>query len=123
MQSFDGLADLYSLPNDKEVFYAELLINSALVALATCTTIVMWRKYSNFPRLFTWQWLVTLTVLTLEPTFVSVVTGLSLSALYSDLQVARGIAQAIAAGLWVWYVHKSVRVRNTFVGSPAVISK
>lgn len=121
VQSFSGIVAISSLDNGKLAFYAELLVNLALVALTTCTTIAMWRKHSNFPRLFTWQWLITLTVSILEPVFISMIMGVSVSGLYSDLVVVRGIAQAVAAGVWVWYVHKSVRVQNTFVSSLTIL--
>jgi len=71
LQSFDGLAALSNLPNGKEVFYAELVLNSALLAFTVCVTVVMWRKYPSFPRLFTWQWLIALAVAALEPALVS----------------------------------------------------
>jgi Protein of unknown function (DUF2569) len=118
-QSFGSLEPLSALPNGRAVFYAELALNLLLLVFSCVVTAAMWRRSPQFPRLFTWQWLAALVIAFLEPALVAGATGLPAATLYSDPEVVRTMAQAAAMGVWVWYVRKSVRVRNTFGGDIA----
>ncbi len=65
--------------------------------------------------LFTWQWALLMTFVVLQPAVITLLAdeGLPLADAYGTLALL-AIGRTALGGLWVAYVWRSVRVRNTF---------
>ncbi|NLS01994.1 DUF2569 family protein [Rhizobium sp. P32RR-XVIII] len=104
-----------SVPGAQVASYGEGALTFAYLALQVVTLIAMYRKSRLFPKLFLYQWLAIPVYLTLDALVVSLSLGVSVDQLYGQAEIAAAVTPFVAAGLWVLYMFKSVRVRNTFV--------
>lgn len=97
------------------MFIGEAALNFALMALQVVVLWFMFKKDRIFPKLFFYQWIAIPVALVLDIAFVSTVLGVGVNQLLTAEIVAPSVFATIVTGLWVWYVSKSVRVRNTFI--------
>ncbi len=100
-----------AVPNGLTAFYGENALTVGLLALQLVTVVAMYTKHSLFPKLFLYQWLGTMAFAVADTVLVS--AALNVSA--AELVNPKGVAPFIATGIWVIYMLKSVRVKNTFV--------
>ena len=105
---------LMLFPNGQVVVYGEVAITAAFVSLQLVTIVLMYRKSRLFRPFFVCQWLTIPVVFVLELLLVSIALDLPVSQLLAVAEPAQMLAGFIVSGLWVWYLFKSVRVRNTF---------
>lgn len=101
------------LPNGKAVVAIEVACNLVLLALQIVTLVAMFGRRSTFPKLFTWVWITAIVLPLLDMVAVSTLLRVPFAALI-DADMARVAMAAVVMGLWVWYMHVSVRVKNTF---------
>ncbi|WP_049735494.1 DUF2569 family protein [Rhizobium ecuadorense] len=97
------------------VFIGEAALNFALMAIQVVVIWFMFKKDRIFPKLFFYQWIAIPVALVLDIAFVSTVLGVGVNQLLTAEVVAPSVFSIIFTGLWVWYLSKSVRVRNTFI--------
>ncbi|MBY5442305.1 DUF2569 family protein [Rhizobium leguminosarum] len=97
------------------VLGGEAVLNLALVILQVVVVWFMFKKDRLFPRLFFYQWIAIPVAFVLDIALVSAVLGVGVNQLLTAEVVGPSVAAFIATGLWMWYVSKSVRVRNTFI--------
>ena len=101
------------LPNGRLVIGIEVALNLVLLALQIVVLVAMLRRRATFPRLFTWLWIAAATLPFVDMVVVALLLNLPLAALF-DADMVRVVVGAVVMGLWVWYMHASVRVKNTF---------
>ena len=102
------------LPNGRLVAYGEASVMLAFTALEVCVTISMFRKSSLFQKLFFYQWVALIGYQVVDVLLVSAALGIPVTRILARGSLGQAVAGFVVTGLWVWYVHKSVRVRNTF---------
>lgn len=105
---------LMMFPNGQVVLYGELAITAAFLALQLVTIVLMYRKSRLFRPFFVYQWLAIPVAFVLELLLVSTALDMPLGPLFAAAGPEQTLAAFIITGLWVWYLFKSVRVRNTF---------
>ncbi|MBX5045362.1 DUF2569 family protein [Rhizobium lentis] len=105
----------YNSAGSQVVILGEAALNFAFMALQVVVIWFMFKKDRIFPKLFFFQWVAIPATFALDVVFVSAVLRVSVSQLMTAEVVAPSVTAFIVAGLWVWYVSKSVRVRNTFI--------
>ena len=111
--SLASYGPVLELPNGKAVVAIEVALNLILLAVQIVTLVAMFGRRATFPRLFTWVWITAIVLPLLDMVAVSTLLGVPLAALL-DADMARVAMAAVVMGLWVWYMHASVRVKNTF---------
>ncbi|WP_312796352.1 DUF2569 family protein [Tianweitania sp.] len=89
-----------------------------LVALAIviATTVCMFKRRRTFPAWFTVQWAATFLLVVLDVAWVATWFNMSLASAWVEFNrdlIAAGIMAALGA-VWVGYVWRSRRVKNTF---------
>ncbi|MBP2445844.1 DUF2569 family protein [Rhizobium leguminosarum] len=104
-----------SVEGGQLVFVGEAVLSFALVVLQAVVVWFMLKKDRIFPRLFFYQWIAIPVAFLLDVALVSAVLGVGVDQFLTTEVVVPSVAMFIATGLWVWYVSKSVRVRNTFI--------
>ncbi|WP_363222190.1 DUF2569 family protein [Mesorhizobium sp.] len=84
----------------------------------------MLRRSRRFPQLFLLQWLAIPVVFILDTIWVASVLGVPVSLVLAGDALVAPIVSFVVTGLWVAYVYKSVRVRNTFtrIGASAQVA-
>ncbi|TPM41780.1 DUF2569 family protein [Mesorhizobium sp. B2-3-4] len=113
--SIEGYQQLMPLPNGPVAVYGEVALNLAFLALQLVVLVFMLRRSRRFPRLFLLQWLSIPVVFILDTILIASVLDVPLNqALAGGDALAAPIISLVVTGLWVAYVFKSVRVRNTF---------
>ncbi|RUX30439.1 DUF2569 family protein [Mesorhizobium sp. M7A.F.Ca.US.011.01.1.1] len=112
--SADGYQQLMTLPNGPLAVYGELALNLAFLALQLVVLVSMLRRSHRFPQLFLLQWLAIPVVFILDTIWVASVLGVPVSLVLAGDALVAPIASFVGTGIWAAYVHKSVRVRNTF---------
>ena len=86
-----------------------------LAAYSAFVAVMMWRRSRWFRVLFTWQWGLSTAFTVLSPAAIWLATGQDGPLLSAyDEQSAAVIAQTVIGSVWVVYVWRSERVRNTF---------
>ncbi|MBZ9740403.1 MULTISPECIES: DUF2569 family protein [unclassified Mesorhizobium] len=113
--SIEGYQQLMPLPNGPLAVYGEVALNLAFLAIQLSVLVFMLRRSRHFPRLFLLQWLAIPAVFILDTILISSALDVPLSQVLAggDGLVAP-IISVVVTGLWVAYVFKSIRVRNTF---------
>ncbi|TPN48795.1 MULTISPECIES: DUF2569 family protein [unclassified Mesorhizobium] len=112
--SADGYQQLMALSNGPLAVYGEVALNLAFLALQLVVLVSMLRKSRRFPQLFLLQWLAIPVVFVLDTIWISSILGVPVNQVLAGDALAASIASFVAAGIWVAYVYRSVRVRNTF---------
>lgn len=114
IQSFLAAQPVLTMPNGPAVVWGEVALNVVLALFTLSNTVLLWRRHPRFPRRFQLQWLLFLAGAAVEPAVVALALGVPIATVYVQSAVLRAIGTVLAAGLWVWYIQVSVRVRNTF---------
>jgi hypothetical protein len=115
MKSMDTYAQLNSVAGGHLVANGEMALNLASMGLQVAVVWLMFKKSRLFPRLFFYQWLSIPVVLVVDILLVSVVLKIGINELLTDTVVAPSLGAFLGTGLWMLYLSKSVRVRNTFI--------
>ena len=112
-RSWDGFKEIAMRPNGHIALVGEAVLDLAILGLQIAVIVAMLGKRRSFPMLFTWLW-----VAAIASQIVDTILILSLFPEYSSAafgpEFVRSLAGLVGVGLWVWYVHGSVRVANTF---------
>ena len=101
------------LPNGRLVVGIEVALNLVLLTLQIVVLVAMFRRRATFPKLFTWLWIAAVVLPFVDLVAVALLLNVPLAALF-DSDMVRVLVGAVVMGLWVWYMHASVRVKNTF---------
>ncbi|RWC41781.1 MAG: DUF2569 family protein [Mesorhizobium sp.] len=117
--SADGYQQLMTLSNGPLAVYGEVALNLAFLALQLVVLVSMLRRSHRFPQLFLLQWLAIPVVFVLDTIWVASVLGVPVSLVLAGDALVTPIVSFVLTGLWVAYVYKSVRVRNTFTRAGA----
>ncbi|MFC3322979.1 DUF2569 family protein [Mesorhizobium cantuariense] len=112
--SADGYQQLMTLPNGPLAVYGELALNLAFLALQLVVLVSMLRRSHRFPQLFLYQWFAIPVVFILDTIWISSILRVSVNQVLAGDALLAPIVSFVLTGLWVAYVYKSVRVRNTF---------
>ena len=86
-------------------------VNIVLFLLNLYVAILLWGKRRDFQEFFFYQWLAILVWSFAAPVYAAVTVG----APFDNLLDTSSYSELIGTSLWLWYVTKSIRVRNTFV--------
>ena len=120
--SVEGYRLLMALPNGPLTVYGEVALNLAFLALQLAVVVSMLRRSHRFPQLFLFQWFAIPVVFVLDTIWISSILGVSVNQVLAGNALVAPIASFVLTGIWVAYVHKSVRVRNTFDTAGAAAS-
>ncbi|KQU94894.1 hypothetical protein ASD99_13865 [Mesorhizobium sp. Root695] len=112
--SIDGYNQLMLVPNGPMVVYVEVALLLAFLVLQLVVLVAMLWRSRRFKQLFLIQWLAIPVVFILDAAWVSMALGVPVGQLVTGDTLAVQIVSFVLTGLWVAYVYKSVRVRNTF---------
>ena len=112
--SSDGYAQLMLVPNGPMAVYGEVALLLAFLVLQLVVLVAMLRRSRRFKPLFLLQWLAIPVVFILDIGWVSTVLAVPVGRMVTAEALATLIISFVLTGLWVAYVYKSVRVRNTF---------
>ncbi|MBZ9922521.1 DUF2569 domain-containing protein, partial [Mesorhizobium sp. BR1-1-7] len=115
--SSEGYRQLLLLPNGPLAVCGEIVLLLAFTVLQLIVLVAMLRRSPRFRQLFVYQWVAIPFVFALDAVWTSMILGLPMSqVLAGDALVAPAVS-FVLTGIWVAYVHKSIRVRNTFGGA------
>lgn len=122
--SSDGYNQLMLVPNGPMVVYGEIALLLAFLVLQLVVLVAMLRRSRRFKQLFLIQWLAIPVVFILDAAWVSTALGVPVRQVVTGDALAVPTVSFVLTGLWVAYVYKSVRVRNTFtrVGASAQVA-
>lgn len=122
------LALHYSVPQNQEFFrqypataYGELALNAFMVLLAIWTLSLFFRESRYFPRFFVGEVVATIALPILNTVWVALTLSRQIGAPFSGffffepVEIAQLGLAVIAALIWIPYVLRSRRVKNTFV--------
>ncbi|MBZ9721436.1 DUF2569 family protein [Mesorhizobium sp. AD1-1] len=112
--SSDGYNQLMLVPNGPMVVYGEVALLLAFMVFQLVVLVAMLRRSLRFKQLFLIQWLAIPVAVILNAIWVSTAIGVSVRQVVTGEALATHIVSFVLIGLWVAYVYKSVRVRNTF---------
>ena len=112
--SSEGYRQLMSLPSGPLAVCGEILLLLAFAVLQTVVLAAMLRRSPRFKRLFLYQWIAIPVVFILDAVWTSIVLGVSLSQILAGDALVAPIMSFVLTGIWIAYVYRSVRVRNTF---------
>ncbi|RRI00872.1 DUF2569 family protein [Mesorhizobium tamadayense] len=115
--SWQGYQQLMLLPNGPLAVYGEIALSLTFVVLQVLVLVAMLRRSPRYKQLFLYQWVAIPLVAILDVLWVSTILGVPMSRVLAGDTVATPVVAFILTGIWVAYVHKSVRVRNTFGGA------
>ncbi len=101
-------------PNGPAVVAVEAGVDVLLCAYAVFVCIRMYQRSAAFPRLFTVQWALLVAFGLIGPALVAQALNAPLLDLYSGVDFDRSVLAILVGLIWVGYVWRSVRVRNTF---------
>ena len=101
------------IPNGTFLIIFEVALNVGYLALQIWVLVVMFGRRTSFPMWFTWLWAAALFLPVLDLLVIMAVTKLPPDQIV-DAATVKSFAGALVMGLWVWYMHVSVRVKNTF---------
>ena len=114
LSSSEGYHALMTLPNGALAVCGEIVLLLAFAALQVIVLVAMLRRSARFKRLFLYQWIAIAVVFVLDAVWISVIVGAPMSQVLAGDTLVAPIVSFVVTGIWVAYVHKSVRVRNTF---------
>lgn len=112
--SADGYQQLMPLSNGPLAVYGEVALTLAFLVLQLVVLVAMLRRSHRFPRLFLCQWFAIPVVFILDTVWTSTILGVPVNQVLAGDALVAPIASFVATGIWVAYVYKSARVRNTF---------
>jgi hypothetical protein len=110
----DSFRQLMAMPNGTFVVYGEVALSLAFVALQLVVLVAMFRRSPRFRQLFVCQWLALPISFVLDTLLVSSGLGVSIGEVITPQSLGALVGSLVVSGLWVAYLYKSVRVRNTF---------
>lgn len=117
--SSEGYRQLMTLPNGTLAVYGEVALLLAFVVFQVVVLVAMLRRSYRFTQLFLYQWFVIPVVFLLNTVWTSAVLGIPVSQVLTGNALIAPIVSFALTGIWVAYVYKSVRVRNTFTKAGA----
>ena len=101
------------VPELKVLFAFEAAIELGYLALQIVVVVVMLGRRASFAKWYTWLWVATWLLPAIDLLVVMALTNVP-PAKIIDVTHLRPLFAGVGMTLWVWYVHVSVRVRNTF---------
>ncbi|RWM15389.1 MAG: DUF2569 domain-containing protein [Mesorhizobium sp.] len=117
--SSDSYKRLMALPNGTLAVYGEVALLLAFLVLQVVVFVAMLRRSYRFKQLFLYQWFAIPIVFVLDTVWISAVLGIPVSQVLTGNALIAPIVSFALTGIWVAYVYKSVRVRNTFTRAGA----
>jgi len=112
----DKVTDINSssyIPNFALLFYAELIVNSFMVLLCIYLIYLFFRKNRKFPKYYIFITLFVILTIPVDAYLTSIVLP---DEKMLDKDTIKSFFQSLFAGaIWIPYMLKSVRVRNTFI--------
>ncbi|OBQ61129.1 DUF2569 family protein [Mesorhizobium erdmanii] len=117
--SADGYQQLMTLSNGPLAVYGEVALNLAFLALQLVVLVSMLRRSHRFPQLFLFQWVAIPVVFILDTIWIVSSLGVPVNQVLAGDALVAPIASFVGTGIWVAYVYKSVRVRDTFIRTNA----
>jgi hypothetical protein len=117
--SSEGYRQLMTLPNGTLAVYGEVALLLAFVVFQVVVLVAMLRRSYRFMQLFLYQWFVIPVVFLLITVWISAVLGIPVSQVLTGNALIAPIVSFALTGIWVAYIYKSVRVRNTFTKAGA----
>ena len=112
--SSEGYQQLMPLPNGPLAVYGEIVLLLAFAALQVVVVFAMFRRSPRFKQLFLYQWIAIPLVFVLDAAWISTVLGAPMSKVLAGDALVAPTTSFVLTGIWVAYVYRSVRVRNTF---------
>jgi hypothetical protein len=112
--SSEGYQKLMTLPNGALATYGEIALLLAFLVFQLVVLVAMLRRSPRFKQLFLCQWIAIPVVFVLDTVWISMVLGIPISQTLEGGAVAALMTSFVLTGIWVAYVFKSARVRNTF---------
>ena len=103
------------LPNARPLVYAEIGLFLVLIAIESTVTVAMYRRKRYFRELFQWQYLALSGFGLADAFLVSTLLEFPIRQVVTEQDIGRWIGIIIGQGVWLIYVLRSVRVRNTFI--------
>jgi hypothetical protein len=94
-------------------FFLNLFLAGFLV-LEIVVAVKMHRRRKDFPSLFQFQWVTAILLSAATVAIFSSVLGMPIDAKVNAELITSIAIDVVIGGLWVLYVRRSVRVRNTF---------
>lgn len=113
INEYSSIGDVSGVRNGRLVADGELGLNSAYVAFSAYVTVAMLRRSPVFPKLYAVQWVIAAAFALVEPLVVAALIDVP-SESVSSLFDTRSIVRAAMQALWVVYMFRSERARNTF---------
>jgi hypothetical protein len=115
LDGYTKLKAAYSIPNIETAETVEFVLILALVMFQVLVAIMFFQKKRYFPFWYFWQWVATLCVSLAVIVLPPVIVGAPWQAGFTPEALGPLIAVLLVGAIWVTYVFRSVRVRNTFV--------
>lgn len=103
-------------PGGTIVVTGEVFLNIALLAIEITSLVLMYRMSRRFPNWFTAQCVARSLSPVLDWLLVWWIFDIPIDRLVEDGDARTAYNIIIGSVVWVIYIHRSVRVRNTFVG-------
>ncbi|MFA6155465.1 DUF2569 family protein [Mesorhizobium sp.] len=119
--SAEGYRQLMTQPNGALAAYGEIALNLAFLALQVAVLLSLLSRSHRFPRLFLYQWLAIPLLFILDTLWISSIMGVPVSQVNVGQALLGLLVSFVVTGLWVAYVYRSVRVRNTFTRQTASV--
>lgn len=117
--SSEGYQKLMTLPNGALATYGEIALLLAFLVFQLVVLVAMLRRSPRFKQLFLYQWIAIPVLFILDTIWISAVLGVPISQVLTGEALVAPIVSFVLTGIWVAYVYKSVRVRNTFTTATA----
>ncbi|MER8961458.1 DUF2569 family protein [Mesorhizobium sp. M0701] len=112
--SSEGYRQLMTLPNGTLAVYGEIALLLAFVVFQVVVLFAMLLRSYRFKQLFLYQWFAIPIVFILDAVWISAVMSAPVSLVLEWDALVMPAVSFVLTGIWVAYVYKSVRVRNTF---------
>jgi Na+/phosphate symporter len=112
--SVEGYQQLMTVTNGALAVYGEIALLLAFLVFQVVVLVSMLRRSRRFPQLFLCQWFAIPVVFILDTVWISTILGVPVNQVLAGDALVTPIASFVVTGVWVAYVHKSIRVRNTF---------
>ncbi|MGT2468879.1 DUF2569 family protein [Mesorhizobium atlanticum] len=112
--SSEGYKQLIPLPNGPLAVCGEIVLLLAFAGLQVVVLFAMLRRSPRFKGLFLCQWIAIPVVFILDAGWTSTVLGIPISQILAADALVAVIVSFALTGIWVAYVYRSIRVRNTF---------